>query len=119
MLYLIENSGNTLYSNNLTSGSTIYKMNIEPSYTGITLNLTYHNDRYTLYTLTSTGKTAVNYSQGKIYLPNDVIYNYSIYYTSGSTNNTVETGLLRMTGTELKPFVSKSKTEKKSFVNRG
>lgn len=98
MLYIQNNQVNNLYSNNMTSGTTIYFMNIEEN-TGITLNLTYHNDRYTEYTLTTTAKTNIDYPNGKIYLANERIYNYDIYYTSSGVTNVVETGLLRLSGT--------------------
>lgn len=117
MLYIKENTLNTLYSNNLISGTTQYYMNIDGT-SGVSLFLATNNTRYSTYYLTTTGVSSVNYSLGKINIPNDIIYNYSIYYLSGGTQ-TVETGLIRQINEPQKPFKAITKKDNKKFISRG
>jgi len=118
MIYIKNNQVNYIYSNNLTSGSTTYYLDIRDIYTGVTCNLTYNNNRYSIYTLTTTGKTNINLDEGKIYLRNYEMYNYDMYYYDVSGTTVVETGIIYLSGTTAVQTKMNKKVTKNKFINR-
>lgn len=117
MIICNQNAKNTIA---LTLSESQYDVSITGSTTGYTLTLVYDatNQSYSGITITNqstgttlerfdkfdlylTGSTSVNYSTGRVYLPNSGQYTYYVYYNADAQTELIEQGYLRVDGSPI------------------
>jgi len=111
-LYDISTTGTTTgFTLSLIDDTTLQQ------YTGITitnLSTSAQTDRFDSFYLYLTGSTAVNYSTSRVYLPNNGLYTYKVYYNVDTTSTLIEQGIMRVEGSNIITTYTYEKTN--SFI---